>query len=155
VSAELCSAVASAISTEAVRDLTIGFAWSARLPRPSAATGALTFPSGIQPILTQMQNDLREADQPARQDVVGTVINLHRDEGDEQPEVTVRMALGTQRRQVKMRLDPRMHEIATECYRTRQPIRATGVLTSPTGGSLLLEDVSGFDVAQPYLLGTE
>lgn len=155
VSAELCSAVTTALSTAAVRDLTVSFAWSARLPRPATTTGLLNFPSGVEPILLRMQDDLREADQPARQDVVGTVINLHHDEGDDQPEVTVRMALGTQRRQVKMRLEPRQHEVATECYRTRQPIRATGVLTSPRGGSLLLEDISGFEIAQPYLHGME
>jgi hypothetical protein len=151
VSAELCGAIERALSAETVRKLDINFRWSRRIPTPSGATAALSFPSSAGPRLGEMRELLRQADAPARQEIFGTVINLHRDDQDIEGTVTVKMVLGSQRRQVRMRLGPSQHDTATECYSSRRPIRAVGVLNNPPGAGWWLEEVDDFGVAQPYL----
>jgi hypothetical protein len=151
VSAELCEAVGGSFAATTIRELDVSFKWASRIAPPRGAENQMIFPMETMPVVASMARRLRESDTPGSQLIFGTVVNLHRNEDEDVGVVTVNMVLGNERRQVRMRLRPDAHDVATDAYKRRRVISAYGVLNRPSGRGWYLDDVTDFGIVQPQL----
>jgi len=147
VSSELCGAVANILGTDTISTLDVRFAWARQLsPRKEAPTH-VEFSKEAAPIIRGMAESLRQSDSSAQQQIVGYVVNLHREEDEPEGVVTVRAETGSVQRNIKMRLSATDYGQATSAHDERRPVIVTGTLRRESGKAMWLVDVGSFGYA--------
>ncbi len=81
-------------------------------------------------------------------EIVGLVVDLHRDEDEEVGTIAVRVDIGRVRRLVKMNLSPEDYRNAGRAHDERRPVVAVGRLHYETGRMLWLTHVERFGFAE-------
>jgi hypothetical protein len=147
VSHELCSAVADVLTTDSLGDLGVNFSWARRLPTRSDVR-RVELPRSSAPIIKNMAEHLRGSEVVAEQTLYGYVRGHVHDRDEDTGDVTIRAAIGTRERLVRMTLDrTRLHQALMAADELR-PVYVTGTLVRDPGRIWQFATVSEFGFAE-------
>lgn len=143
VTFELCDSVASALETESIKSLGVGFSWAERLPMASPPEGVNLERGAVQSI--RAVGDVLKGERiVGRQSVVGYVKRLDRGAEDPVGRVTLRTIDHDRARNVNLVLEDPSYHIANQAHDDRRMVEVTGELHREPGKALRLEQVSDF-----------
>ncbi|MFE7519010.1 hypothetical protein [Streptomyces halstedii] len=133
VSSELCAAVLEVIGKGKVETFDIAFNWAPAAPVPDDLRRQIIFSSVNREILTEVQNELKEADEPSETVLYGVIRRMSLKANEESGRVTLETLVDGRPRSVSFDLDLVTYRRAAQYHGERRRVVVTGFLDAPPG----------------------
>jgi hypothetical protein len=133
LSASLIESLEDIAAPEGLRSVDLTFEWAVAEARPEVGTEPVRLDHALLGELARLREQLLRREEPVRREtLIGTVVSLSREEDipgdDEAASVIISAEVNGRRRNVRLALAGRQHELAIQAYRLKLPMVVTGDL---------------------------